>query len=83
MHKRPRVEIVTHKPDPGPEIAKHDSDTTDRSCEVGLMECGDNADCVPRENSKSMVGTCQCKEGFVFDTGGNCIQAILEKTVIT
>ena len=47
------------------------------------MECGENADCVPRENSKSMVGMCQCKEGFVFDTGGNCIQAVLEKTVIT
>lgn len=56
------------------------SDITSQSCEVGLLQCGENAECVPREDSKSKVGTCQCKEGFTFDTEGNCVQIIIEKT---
>lgn len=71
VHEKPEIDVVKKKPSP-----------TDRSCEVGLLECGENADCKPRENSKSMVGTCECKEGFVFDSGGTCVPLINEKTVI-
>lgn len=69
VHEKPEIDVVKKKPSP-----------TDRSCEVGLLECGENADCKPRENSKSMVGTCECKEGFVFDSGGTCVPLINEKT---
>ena len=62
------------------------SESPVRSCEVGLLECGENAECVPKQNSKSKVGVCQCIEGFVFDTGGTCVETSVEtkteKTVI-
>ena len=62
------------------------SESSVRSCEVGLLECGENAECVPKQNSKSKVGVCQCIEGFVFDTGGTCVETSVEtkteKTVI-
>ena len=48
---------------------------------MGLLQCGQNADCVPKVNSKSKVGTCQCREGFVFDSGGTCVASVTEKTV--
>ena len=69
VRKRPQV------------VAPTKTDVVDKSCEVGLLQCGSNADCVPKVNSKSKVGTCQCREGFVFDSGGKCVSSVLEKTV--
>lgn len=68
VRKRPQV------------VAPTKTDVVDKSCEVGLLQCGSNADCVPKVNSKSKVGTCQCREGFVFDSGGKCVSSVLEKT---
>ena len=69
VRKRPQESIQTN------------SGSSDKSCEVGLLQCGQNADCVPKVNSKSKVGTCQCREGFVFDSGGTCVASVTEKTV--
>ena len=57
-------------------------DIGSQTCEFGLLQCGPNAECVPKPDSKSMVGTCQCNDGFVFDSGGGtCVKTKTDTTV--